>query len=42
MFRDMRRKNQLLPQEEAEAILRQGTSGVLSLLGTAATPTVCP
>ena len=33
MFRDMRRKNQLLPQEEAEAILRQGTSGVLSLLG---------
>ena len=33
MFRDMRRKNQLLPPEEAESILRQGTSGVLSLLG---------
>ena len=40
MFRDMRRKNQLLPQEEAEAMLRQGTSGVL--WGTAATPTACP
>ena len=38
MFRDMRRKNQLLPQEEAEAILRQGTSGVLSLLGDGGYP----
>lgn len=33
MFRDMRRKRQQLPQEEAETILREGTSGVLSLLG---------
>lgn len=33
MFREMRRKNQLLPQEETEAMLQQGTSGVLSLLG---------
>lgn len=33
MFREMRRKNQQLPREEAEAILRRGTSGVLSLLG---------
>lgn len=38
MFRDMRRKNQLLPQEEAEAMLRQGTSGVLSLLGDGGYP----
>ena len=38
MFRDMRRKNQLLPQEEAEAMLRQGTSGVLSLLGDSGYP----
>ena len=34
----MRRKNQLLPQEEAEAMLRQGTSGVLSLLGDGGYP----
>ena len=38
MFRDMRRKNQLLPPEEAESILRQGTSGVLSLLGDGGYP----
>ena len=38
MFRDMRRKNQLLPPEEAESILRQGTSGVLSLLGDVGYP----
>jgi len=33
MFREMRRKNQQLPQEEAVQILRQATSGVLALLG---------
>ena len=38
MFRDMRRKNQLLSPEEAESILRQGTSGVLSLLGDGGYP----
>ena len=38
MFRDMRRKNQLLPPEEAESILRRGTSGVLSLLGDGGYP----
>ena len=38
MFRDMRRKNQLLPPEEAESILRRGTSGVLSLLADGGYP----
>lgn len=33
MFREMRRKNQQLPQEEAVQILKQATSGVLALLG---------
>ncbi len=33
MFREMRRKNQLLPEEETAAILREGSSGVLSVLG---------
>ena len=33
MFREMRRKKQVLPQAEAEAVLRKGTSGVLSLAG---------
>lgn len=33
MFREMRRKNQQLPQEEAVQILNQATSGVLALLG---------
>ena len=33
MFRKMRRINQQLSQQEAEAVLGRGTSGVLSLLG---------
>ena len=33
MFREMRRKRQQLEQVECEAILREATSGVLSLLG---------
>lgn len=33
MFREMRRKNRLLPEEETAAILREGSSGVLSVLG---------
>ena len=42
MFREMRRKNQLLPQEETEAMLQQGTSGVLSLLGDDGYPYCVP
>lgn len=42
MFRDMRRKNQLLPQEETAAILRQGTSGVLALAGDDGYPYAVP
>jgi len=33
MFREMRRKNQLLPAEESISILEKASSGVLSLLG---------
>ena len=33
MFREMRRKNQLLEHKEAIEILETSTSGVLSLLG---------
>ena len=33
MFREMRRKKQALPQSDAEAVLKKGTSGVLSLTG---------
>lgn len=33
MFPEMRRKKQLLSQKDAEAVLKRGTSGVLSLLG---------
>lgn len=33
MFREMRRKNQQLSKEEAIAVLKRGTCGVLSLLG---------
>lgn len=32
-FREMRRKNQILLQQETAAILHRGTSGVLALLG---------
>lgn len=42
MFREMRRKGQLLPREEAEAILRRGTSGVLALAGDDGYPYAVP
>lgn len=42
MFREMRRIKQQLSQEETEAILTRGTSGVLSVLGDGATPMGCP
>ncbi len=33
MFREMRRKTQLIPSSESIAILNEGTSGVLAVLG---------
>ena len=33
MFRDMRRKKQILTEEETKEVLNKGTSGVLALLG---------
>lgn len=41
-FRPMRRKKQELPQEEAVAILRRGTSGVLALAGDGGYPYAVP
>ena len=38
MFREMRRCKQQLTQEEAEAVLTRGTSGVLSVLGDGGYP----
>lgn len=42
MFRDMRRKKQLLPQEEALAVLERGTNGVLALSGDDGYPYAVP
>lgn len=42
MFRDMRRKKQLLSQEEAAAVLNRGTSGVLALAGDDGYPYAVP
>lgn len=42
MFRKMRRKRQILSQEDCAAILTQGTSGVLSLLGDGGYPYAVP
>lgn len=42
MFREMRRKKQALGKEDYEAILRQGTSGVLALSGDAGYPYAVP
>lgn len=42
MFRDMRRKKQLLPQDMTEEILRRGTSGVLALAGDGGYPYAVP
>ncbi|MBQ9091060.1 MAG: pyridoxamine 5'-phosphate oxidase family protein [Anaerotignum sp.] len=38
MFREMRRKKQLLPEAESREILARNTSGVLSLLGDGGYP----
>lgn len=42
MFREMRRKNQQLPEAEAVAILEEGSSGVLALLGEDGWPYAVP
>lgn len=42
MFREMRRKRQLLPAEETETILRGATSGVLAVLGDEGYPYAVP
>lgn len=42
MFREMRRKNQVLSQEDCVAILNQGTSGVLAVLGDEGYPYAVP
>lgn len=42
MFREMRRKNQQLPHEEAVQILKNATSGVLALLGDEDYPYTVP
>lgn len=42
MFREMRRKNQALTQEEIDALLEQGTSGVLALSGDDGYPYALP
>ena len=42
MFREMRRKNQLLSQSEAEEILKNGTAGVLALSGDDGYPYAVP
>ena len=42
MFREMRRKRQLLSQEAIQKVLYQGTSGVLAVSGDAAYPYAVP
>ncbi|MCI8441602.1 MAG: 5-nitroimidazole antibiotic resistance protein [Provencibacterium sp.] len=42
MFREMRRKNQQLSQQENRAVLQRGTSGVLALLGDGGYPYAVP
>ena len=42
MFREMRRKRQELSREEAERILREGTSGVLAVEGDGGYPYAVP
>ena len=36
MFKEMRRRKQLLSAEDSAAVLNRGTSGVLALLGAPA------
>ncbi len=42
MFREMRRRNQQLPQEESVAVLKRGTSGVLAVAGDGGYPYAVP
>ncbi len=42
MFREMRRKKQLLPPEETEALLRGGSHGVLAVVGDGGYPYAVP
>ena len=42
MFREMRRKRQLLSEKEAGEILKRGTSGVLALAGDDGYPYTVP
>lgn len=42
MFREMRRKKQLLSREETEAVFRRGTSGVLAVEGDGGYPYTVP
>lgn len=42
MFREMRRKRQLLPMEQTVEIMEKGTSGVLALLGDEGYPYAVP
>lgn len=42
MFREMRRKRQMLPQADAEALLQAGTSGVLAVSGDEGYPYAVP
>ena len=42
MFREMRRKGQLLSEAEAESILQRNTSGVLAVLGDEGYPYAVP
>ena len=42
MVREMRRKNQALTKEECQAILQQGSSGVLALVGDEGYPYAVP
>lgn len=42
MFREMRRKKQILPPEDCAAVLERGTNGVLALEGTEGYPYAVP
>lgn len=42
MFREMRRKNQMLSNEESVALFKKGTSGTLALLGDDGYPYAVP
>lgn len=42
MFREMRRKKQLLTEAESENLLKEGSSGVLALLGDGGYPYAVP